>query len=172
MVLELDEDDERLLLELRERPLAPRKAVLLLGYDPSESLPALPDKSQDTILPGEATVRLRKFSDADLIEYDESTGKIHASPTLEESRVSPAGTRFVDVCSVISTAVLVLLAAVYLVIPIDFFPEAVLGPVGYIDDILLSGLAALPLGKRMVRFLPGRRRKKEEQSGSQDAFSD
>jgi len=34
------------------------------------------------------------------------------------------------------------LAAIYIISPIDFFPEVILGPIGYIDDVFV-GLIAL-----------------------------
>ena len=47
------------------------------------------------------------------------------------------------------------MAAVYLVIPTDLFPEALLGPVGVMDDLVVIALGRLPVATRVVSRLPG-----------------
>lgn len=157
-VLSLDEEDERFLLELRERPLTQGQALLLLGHSPDPSILAIPNQGRCEHIPDEALARMCRLSDAGLIEYDAASGKIQASQLLEESRVSPAGAKFVDTCSWMATLVLIGLAGAYFLIPVDLLPEALVGPIGYLDDAILAGISLLPLSKRVTDRLAKWRR--------------
>ncbi|MBL7650018.1 MAG: DUF1232 domain-containing protein [Candidatus Hydrogenedentes bacterium] len=48
-----------------------------------------------------------------------------------------------------------LLAGAYLLMPADLLPEALVGPIGFLDDIVLLALGSLPLGGRMLGLVKG-----------------
>ncbi len=136
-----------LLLELRERPLSARNALFYLGalanHDPRQ-------------LPPEVVEHLRQLASTGLVCYDPATQQLSPSPVLRTSDAPPGVAGVVDVLCFAAQAVVLLLGLLYFVMPVDFLPEAVLGPLGYLDDLVLLLLSALPLaGGLRARFRRG-----------------
>ena len=95
------------------------------------------------------------LADAGLLEYSRDTGKVYATKILERSYLPQPVAKIIDLLSTLAGGVVLLLAGAYLLMPADLLPEALLGPIGYLDDLVLLALGSLPLGGRMLGLLKG-----------------
>lgn len=133
-----------LLLEVRERPLTEREVFFYLGGGDDATGHAQETSAELTTLAG-----------AGLLEYSRDTGKVYPTKLLEDSYLPQPVAHFINLLSVIASGVVLLLAGSYLLIPFDLMPEALLGPVGYLDDAVLLALGSLPMGGRILELLKG-----------------
>jgi hypothetical protein len=133
-----------LLLETRERPLTEREVLFYLGGNQD-------DEAHQT----QTTREILALADAGLLEYSRDTGKVYATKILEQSYLPPAIAHVIALLSTLASGVVLLLAGAYLIIPIDLLPEGLLGPVGYLDDLVLLALGSLPLGSRVLGLVTG-----------------
>jgi len=128
-----------LLLEARDRPLTDREVLFYLGGG-----------SGDSIHDEQVQREIATLADAGLLEYSRDTGKVYPTALLERSYLPAAISGFVELASNIAGGLVLLLAGGYMLIPIDLIPEALVGPLGYADDLILLALGALPLGSNLL----------------------
>lgn len=133
-----------LLLEARERPLTEREVLFYLGGN-----------HDDAAHQAQTNREIHALADAGLLEYSRDTGKVYATKILEQSYLPPAIAHVIALLSALASGVVLLLAGAYLIIPIDLLPEGVLGPIGYLDDLVLLALGSLPLGSRVLGLVTG-----------------
>jgi len=99
------------------------------------------DESQ---LPPAQVRQLKELAGTNLLEYDTHSGVFLASETLSKSYTPPGIRLVVEVLSAACSVVVLAGGFLYLAWPVDFFPEALLGPIGLIDDAIIASLSALP----------------------------
>lgn len=133
-----------LLLEARERPLTEREVLFYLGGN-----------HDDEAHQAQTNREIHALADAGLLEYSRDTGKVYATKILEQSYLPPAVAHVIALLSTLASGVVLLLAGAYLIIPIDLLPEGVLGPIGYLDDLVLLALGSLPMGSRVLGLVTG-----------------
>jgi hypothetical protein len=133
-----------LLLEARERPLTEREVLFYLGGD-----------QDDEAHQAQTTREILALADAGLLEYSRDTGKVYATKVLEQSYLPPAIAHVIALLSTLASGVVLLLAGAYLLMPIDLLPEALVGPIGFLDDLVILGLGSLPLGARVLEMAKG-----------------
>lgn len=138
-----------MLLEARERPLTEREVLFYLGGPNPGAEPA-----------PEVRAEIEAVADAGLLEYSRDTGKVYPTRLLEQSYLPQPVAGAIDALSTVAGILVFLLAGIYFLIPLDFVPEAVFGPIGYIDDLILLAIGSLPAGSQLLdklRNLTGRR---------------
>ncbi len=128
-----------LLLEVRERPLTEREVVFYLGGQEGD------DEHQ-----AQVNREITALADAGLLEYSRDTGKVYATKILEQSYLPQPIAKIIDLLSTLAGGVVLMLAGAYLLMPADLLPEALVGPIGYLDDFVLLALGSLPLGGRLM----------------------
>ncbi|MBI2425710.1 MAG: DUF1232 domain-containing protein [Candidatus Hydrogenedentes bacterium] len=139
--LHLDPGARDLLLEIRQRPLTDHEVRFYL-----EGATA----AQSTQLTPASRTTLTRLGEAGLLEYNADAGKICAGHVLNQSYLPRPVAAFVEAASWIASWILLGIAGIYFMIPVDFLPEILLGPLGFFDDILLTALASLPVGTKLL----------------------
>ena len=133
-----------LLLEVRERPLTEREVLFYLGGNHTEGAP-----------PAHVTRELNALADAGLLEYSRDTGKVYATKLLEESYLPQPVAHIIELLSNLAGYVIFLLAGAYFLMPADLLPEALFGPIGYLDDLVLLALGSMPVGSQLLAKMKG-----------------
>jgi len=128
-----------LLLEARERPLTEREVLFYLG-----------GQEGDDAHQAQVNREITSLADAGLLEYSRDTGKVYATKVLEQSYLPQPIAKVIDLLSTLASGVVLLLAGAYLLMPADLLPEAFLGPIGYLDDLVILTVGSLPLGGRVL----------------------
>ncbi|MBE7557983.1 DUF1232 domain-containing protein [bacterium] len=134
-----------LLLELRARPLPARHALFLLCGQTVDEARALPR---------EIVRQLSQLAGSGLVVYDPAAKVLEPSQVLRESHAPPGVAALVDAGSFAAQALILAVGVLYLLVPVDVLPEAALGPLGYLDDLVLLLLASLPLGHTLLSRRP------------------
>ena len=107
------------------------------------------------------TDELNSLADAGLLEYSRDTGKVYPTKLLEQSYLPQPVAHIIDMISSLAGVLIFLLAGAYLIVPADLLPEGLIGPIGYLDDIVLLALGSIPVGTQIVgkfKSVVGRRR--------------
>lgn len=133
-----------LLLEARQRPLTEREVLFYLGGAHAGATP--PPHVRDEI---------EAVADAGLLEYSGDTGKVYPTRLLEQSYLPQPVARVIDMLSTVAGFIVFLLAGAYFLIPLDFVPEALFGPIGWVDDLVLLAVGSLPAGSQLLGKLKG-----------------
>ncbi|MBX3176256.1 MAG: DUF1232 domain-containing protein [Candidatus Hydrogenedentes bacterium] len=133
-----------LLLEARQRPLTEREVLFYLADGQPGAAP-----------PPHVREEIQAVADAGLLEYSRDTGKVYPTRLLEQSYLPQPVAAAIDTLSTLAGGIVLLLAGGYFLMPIDFLPEAFLGPIGYIDDLILLAIGSMPLGARVIGGVKG-----------------
>ncbi len=145
--LPMDAGMRDLLLEARRRTLYEHEVLFFLGGH-APAGPAFQQAAADR--------QLKQLAGAGLLEYHAETKKIYPAPLLMDSFAPEGLPPVVNALSGLAAYVLLGLSLLYLAMPVDFLPEALLGPVGLIDDLVLCTLGAIPAGGRAWGAVTGR----------------
>lgn len=133
-----------LLLEARERPLTEREVLFYLG-----------GVHDDAVHQAQTNREIHALADAGLLEYSSDTGAVYATQILENSYLPQPVAQAIEMASTLAGGVVFLLAGAYFLMPFDLLPEGLVGPIGYLDDVVLLGLGSMPLGGRVAGMLKG-----------------
>lgn len=133
-----------MLLEVRQRPLTEREVLFYLGGNHTNGAP-----------PAHVTRELNALADAGLLEYSRDTGKVYATKLLEESYLPQPVAHIIELLSNLAGYVILLLAGAYFLMPADLLPEALFGPIGYLDDLVLLALGSMPVGSQLLAKMKG-----------------
>lgn len=133
-----------MLLEARQRPLTEREVLFYLG-----------GTNTGGDVPAHVRQEIEAVADAGLLEYSRDTGKVYPTKLLEQSYLPQPVAHVIDLLSTVAGFVVFGLGCVYFLIPLDFVPEVLFGPIGYLDDLILLAVGSLPAGSRMLGILKG-----------------
>ena len=128
-----------MLLEIRQRPLTEREVLFYLGGNQRHGAP-----------PAHVTDELNSLADAGLLEYSRDTGKVYPTKLLEQSYLPQPVAHIIDMISNLAGILIFLLAGAYFLVPTDLLPEALFGPIGYLDDLVLLALGSIPAGSQLM----------------------
>ena len=133
-----------LLLEARQRPLTEREVLFYLGGTNAGGTP-----------PPHVQQEIEAIADAGLLEYSRDTGKVYPTKLLEQSYLPQPVAHAIELLSTVAGFIVFLLAGAYFLIPVDLVPEAIFGPIGYLDDLVLLAVGSLPAGTQIIGKLKG-----------------
>jgi hypothetical protein len=136
------------LCAVRDEPVPLRHALFLIAGRPVGDAAALPPETRH---------QLEALASTGLVEYDPARGQFFPTSTLAASHTPPGVRAIVDLTSGLASVAVLGIGALYLMIPTDLLPEILLGPIGLLDDLVVMGLSALPLGGMLMTRLPGTR---------------
>ena len=142
--LELRPALRELLLEARGRPLTEREVLFYLGGGAPGAEP-----------PPHVRREIEAVADAGLLEYSRETGKVYPTKLLEQSYLPQPVALAIDTLSTLAGGLVFLLAAAYFLIPFDLVPEALFGPIGLVDDLVLLAVGSLPAGSQLIGKFKG-----------------
>lgn len=143
--LQLTSSMRHFLVTVRSKPLTEPQTIWHLSG------------SLDSQAPSPQCVKeLSLLSAACLIEYDPAVRLVTAAPLLKDSAVIPGSATCLNFASLASQGILLVVAGVYVVIPLDLIPEGLVGPVGLIDDLVVAAVAAMPLAANWHRWRAAR----------------
>jgi four helix bundle protein len=131
-----------MLIEARDRPLTEREVLFYLGGTGAETPPHVRQE-------------VEAVADAGLLEYSRDTGKVYPTKLLEQSYLPQPIAHLIELLSTLAGYVLLVLGITYFMIPTDLVPEALFGPLGYLDDLVLLALGSLPAGSQLLGKLKG-----------------
>jgi len=128
-----------MLLEARGRPLTEREVLFYLGGAGGGGAP-----------PPHVRREIEAVADAGLLEYSRDTGKVYATKVLEQSYLPQPVAHVIDLLSTVAGVIVLFLAGVYFLMPIDLIPDFILWPIGYLDDIVLLAIGSMPVGSQLL----------------------
>lgn len=134
-----------LLVEVRKGPVSLNHALLLLTGQPLHGQHQLSPIHRH---------EMEQLAATNLIEFDGATQRFLATPTLSNSHTPPGVYALVEVSSMIASGLVLLGGGLYLLWPLDLLPEALLGPVGYIDDLIIASMSTLPAARWFLTKAP------------------
>lgn len=132
----LNEHDERFLRRLEDDALNEKQAIALLDNSPASGTE---DRARYV------RNRLEAFNREGLIGLEPQRGLLVGTHKLKNNAVGPIYAQFSNVLSLLASSVIIVLGIIYFMLPIDLLPEAVLGAVGWIDDVVIILFAGQPL---------------------------
>jgi hypothetical protein len=141
----LTKDEKDMLLELRNGPLDVARALFVLTGGKSTQLSSLSAEQQ---------YRMRLLAGTGLIEVDSRAQMFYPSESLQDSYLARGVHELIGYLGVAASLLVLIPCGLYLISPIDLLPDPILPPLGFIDDIVLSVLASLPLianGRHQLR---------------------
>lgn len=136
------------LCAVRDEPVPLRHALFLIAGKPVGDAASLPPETRQ---------QLEALAGSGLVEFDPARSQFLPTPTLAASHTPPGVRSLVDLTSGLAGVAVLGIGALYLIVPADLLPEVLLGPIGLLDDLVVMGLSALPLGGMVLARLPGAR---------------
>ncbi len=133
-----------MLLEVRQRPLTEREVLFYLGGTQTGGVP-----------PAHVTAEINALADAGLLEYSRDTGKVYATKLLEQSYLPQPVANIIEMLSSLAGYAIFLLAGAYFLMPYDLLPEGIVGPIGYLDDLVMLALGSMPVGSQLLGKVKG-----------------